>query len=30
MCAPSRTRMKHPQTVTVYSEKNESKAVYLL
>lgn len=30
MCAPSRTRMKHPQTVTVYPEKNENKAAYLL
>lgn len=24
------TRMKHPQTVTVYPEKNENKAAYLL
>ncbi len=30
MCAPSRTRMKYPQTVTVYPEKNENKAAYLL
>jgi len=30
MCAPLRTRMKHPQTVTVYPEKNENKAAYLL